>query len=264
MRRRPAFGPARSARWPRSTTGTGKGRRQRPSSGRCPRHRPASATWRREPVRSPGCSRPGLPAPSSPPSPTPGWLPCSADRTPGVPVVRARGEALPWADGSLDALVVSSAWHWMDPEPTVAEIARVLRPGGIFGVFGSGPDREVRLGRRSPRWLARPRRLATPSQPAHLVELPPDAPFTAPDTTVIRWTRPMTRRELVGLAGTYSRSSPCPTASGPSAWPPSTESPPTPSEDRTQTTTPPSSCPSAVGAGGPPGADASERRNPHR
>jgi SAM-dependent methyltransferase len=65
------------------------------------------------------------------------------DRTEGVHALGARGEALPFADGSLDAVVVSSAWHWMDPAVAVPEVARVLRPGGVFGLLWNGPDRRV-------------------------------------------------------------------------------------------------------------------------
>jgi SAM-dependent methyltransferase len=66
-----------------------------------------------------------------------------ADRSPGVRAVEGRGEAIPLADASADALFVSSAWHWMDPERAVPEIARVLRDGGRFGVLWTGRDREV-------------------------------------------------------------------------------------------------------------------------
>ncbi len=53
---------------------------------------------------------------------------------PDVPVVEGSGEALPFDDGSLDAVVVAQAWHWVDPERAVPEVARVLRPGGSLGL----------------------------------------------------------------------------------------------------------------------------------
>ena len=52
------------------------------------------------------------------------------------------GEGLPIEDGSVDALVASSSWHWVEPVAGFAEAARVLRPGGIFGALWSGPDPE--------------------------------------------------------------------------------------------------------------------------
>src|SRR5208282_2742995 len=62
---------------------------------------------------------------------------------PGVHVVAGKGEALPLRDASADAVFVSSAWHWMNPELAVPEIGRVLRAGGRFGVIWTSRDREV-------------------------------------------------------------------------------------------------------------------------
>ena len=39
------------------------------------------------------------------------------------------------ADGGADIVTVSQALHWMEPEPTFAEIARILRPGGVFAAY---------------------------------------------------------------------------------------------------------------------------------
>jgi len=61
-------------------------------------------------------------------------------RVPGATVLDGRGEQLPIDDASADAILVSSAWHWMDVEPTLTEAARALRPGGVLGVVWSGPD----------------------------------------------------------------------------------------------------------------------------
>ena len=35
-------------------------------------------------------------------------------------------------DGSADIVTCSQSLHWMEPEPTFAEAARILRPGGVF------------------------------------------------------------------------------------------------------------------------------------
>ena len=44
------------------------------------------------------------------------------------------GESIPLADGSVDLVTVAQAWHWLDPERSAAEIARVLRPGGVLWI----------------------------------------------------------------------------------------------------------------------------------
>ncbi len=35
-------------------------------------------------------------------------------------------------DACADAVVCSQSFHWMDPAPTLAEVDRILKPGGIF------------------------------------------------------------------------------------------------------------------------------------
>lgn len=65
------------------------------------------------------------------------------ERSPGVRVVEGSGESLPLPDLSADAVFVSSAWHWMDPDRAVPEIGRVLRDGGRFGLIWTSRDRGV-------------------------------------------------------------------------------------------------------------------------
>lgn len=38
-------------------------------------------------------------------------------------------------DGAADCVCCSQAFHWMEPEPTIAEVHRILRPGGIFAII---------------------------------------------------------------------------------------------------------------------------------
>ena len=57
-----------------------------------------------------------------------------ADTCPGVPALDGTAEAIPLPDASVDAVTVAQAFHWFDPEPALAEIARVLRPGGWLGI----------------------------------------------------------------------------------------------------------------------------------
>ncbi|MBV8901979.1 MAG: class I SAM-dependent methyltransferase [Verrucomicrobia bacterium] len=38
-------------------------------------------------------------------------------------------------DACADIVSVSQALHWMEPEPTFAEVTRILRPGGVFAAI---------------------------------------------------------------------------------------------------------------------------------
>jgi ubiquinone/menaquinone biosynthesis C-methylase UbiE len=38
-------------------------------------------------------------------------------------------------DASADLVTASQALHWMDPQPTFAEVNRILRPGGVFAAY---------------------------------------------------------------------------------------------------------------------------------
>lgn len=50
------------------------------------------------------------------------------------------GEALPFADASLDLVVSNLTLQWCDPDRVFRECRRVLRPGGLFLFTTFGPD----------------------------------------------------------------------------------------------------------------------------
>jgi SAM-dependent methyltransferase len=52
-------------------------------------------------------------------------------------------EALPVADGSVDAVTAAQAWHWVDPGRAGAEVARVLAPGGRLSLVWNIRDERV-------------------------------------------------------------------------------------------------------------------------
>jgi SAM-dependent methyltransferase len=62
---------------------------------------------------------------------------------PGVPLVRADGNALPFASGVADFVTYAQAWHWTDPARSVPEAVRVLREGGALALWWNVPDPEV-------------------------------------------------------------------------------------------------------------------------
>jgi SAM-dependent methyltransferase len=52
-----------------------------------------------------------------------------------LPVARGRGEALPFGGAAAALLTCGTAFHWLAPAPTLAEMGRVVAPGGWVALF---------------------------------------------------------------------------------------------------------------------------------
>lgn len=128
-------------------------------------------------------------------------------RCPEAEALEGRGEDIPLPDGSVDAVLIQSAWHWLDPERAVPEITRVLRPGGTLGVLYLSRDTRVP-------WVAEYNALShgrgSASRPdgerrrRRQVTFPPGTPMAPPEERRFEFTVPVTKDDLAGLMGTYS------------------------------------------------------------
>jgi SAM-dependent methyltransferase len=148
--------------------------------------------------------------------------------TKGIPrasAVPGRGDSIPLDDGSVDAVLASSSWHWMDPVPTLHEVGRILVPGGILGAVRSGPDPDGPFLVQARALLAAPAEggLAKRERGGNLNEaefaqliqgegnrasttlvIPPGVPFEQPEHKIVTWDVPLNADELIGLLGTFS------------------------------------------------------------
>jgi len=55
--------------------------------------------------------------------------------TSNVGYAEGYSDATGLADDSTDIVTYSQSLHWMDPQPTFAEAARILRPGGVLAAY---------------------------------------------------------------------------------------------------------------------------------
>lgn len=67
---------------------------------------------------------------------------------PDVLALNGTAEAIPLEDASVDAVVSATAFHWFATRAALAEMHRVLRPGGVLGLVWNVRDTRVE-------WVAR-------------------------------------------------------------------------------------------------------------
>jgi SAM-dependent methyltransferase len=145
---------------------------------------------------------------------------------PGVRAVSGRGESMPLPASSVDAVLASSSWHWMDQVPALHEVGRILVSGGFLGVVWSGPDpegpfivqaRALLSGRSEGTEHASRDAMGGPAsdeftglilgdalRPMSTLEIPPGVPFDQPEHEMFTWDVALNADDLVGLLGTLS------------------------------------------------------------
>ncbi|MCB9415727.1 MAG: class I SAM-dependent methyltransferase [Mycolicibacterium sp.] len=116
---------------------------------------------------------------------------------PATPALLGTAEQIPLRDNSVDAVLVAQAWHWFDPKRAIAEVARVLRPGGRLGLVWN--TRDERMG-----WVKDLGRIiGHESDPfSDRVTLP--EPFTDVERHHVEWTSYLTPQALIDLVASRS------------------------------------------------------------
>jgi len=131
--------------------------------------------------------------------PSPGMREALAAALPAVRVLGGSAERTGLPDASADAVTVGQAWHWFDEPAAGAELARVLRPGGVLAVVWNVRDTDTDAG---PDWLAAYEEIVHRGDPAppHGDHAPEPGPaFGAVQHRVVRWAdavRPAALRDL--------------------------------------------------------------------
>jgi SAM-dependent methyltransferase len=72
--------------------------------------------------------------------PLPEMLAHLRTRLPEAHVAVGTAESIPAASRSMDVVICAQAFHWFEHEAALAEIARVLRPGGVLAVVWNFRD----------------------------------------------------------------------------------------------------------------------------
>ncbi|GAA5197386.1 class I SAM-dependent methyltransferase [Microbacterium jejuense] len=132
--------------------------------------------------------------------PDPEMLATLRENVHGVPTFVGTAERMPLPDASVDAVLLGQAWHWVDVGPASAEVARVLRAGGVLGLVWNIRD-------ESDPWVAR---LTAAMHGSHAEEMLAGdgprvaAPFEGLEERRWQWTRMLTKPALLDMVASRS------------------------------------------------------------
>jgi ubiquinone/menaquinone biosynthesis C-methylase UbiE len=126
-----------------------------------------------------------------------GMLNQARSRSTKVQWLRGPAERLPFDDGSLDAVVTTSAFHFFDQPAALREFHRVLAPGGLAAVSTLSARQSVFQGLSTSKWAP----AHNPSS-AEMRQLFEDAGFAIDEQHRVRrplWTRAISDLITVGI-----------------------------------------------------------------
>ncbi|MFP1152375.1 class I SAM-dependent methyltransferase [Mycobacterium sherrisii] len=129
--------------------------------------------------------------------PIPDMLEVLSASLPETRALLGTAEEIPLEDNSVDAVLVAQAWHWVDPERAIPEVARVLRPGGRLGLVWN--TRDERLG-----WVRELGQIIGSDGDGRRFDVKLPTPFGEPERHQIEWTNYLTPQALIDLVASRS------------------------------------------------------------
>jgi SAM-dependent methyltransferase len=127
--------------------------------------------------------------------PSDGMLAQLGQAVPGVPALLGSAESIPLPDATADAVLVAQAWHWVDVDRAVPEVARVLSPGGRLGLIWNLRDDRSDWVRRLGEIIG------SPGQDRQTAVGPPFGPV---EITHFEWVHRIGPEELVDMVASRS------------------------------------------------------------
>lgn len=117
---------------------------------------------------------------------------------PDVTAIEGSAEDTGLEPESFDLVTVAQAWHWCDPGPASAEIARILRPRGVLGLIWNQLDTSVPWVHR----LSRIMHAGDVHKPHFRPAVGPE--FTGLESHLTRWEDSVTTEDIQELAKSRS------------------------------------------------------------
>ena len=134
-------------------------------------------------------------------------------RSPDVPGVIARAEALPFTGAVFDVVCCATAWHWVDAAETITQVRRVVRPGGLLALWWANQQRDDDIeweraeGEVHDRWALRGGSRPPTQAGVGPREAASDLRRRGVDVVVeteLQWSRRITREAHLKMVSTYS------------------------------------------------------------
>jgi SAM-dependent methyltransferase len=120
-------------------------------------------------------------------------------RLPDVRTSATGAEEIPVADQSVDVVVAAQCFHWFDAESALAEVARVLRPGGHLALVWNQRDERIPWVRKLGRVIGTHDNLTDP-----LVAVERSSDFHDVDDAAFKHWQVVDRRSIQDLARSRS------------------------------------------------------------